>query len=248
MQETRDMGLILSREDPLEEGMATHSSFLYWRIPWTEEPAGLQFIGSQSQTWLKRMSTRCVIAYLPRSKHLLIPWLHSPSAVILEPKKIKSVTASTFSPSICHEVMGLDAMILVFWLLIFKPAFSFSSFTLIKRFFSSSSLYAIRVVLSACLRLLIFLQIIFIPGCDTSSLAFCMMFSAFTLNKQGDNIQCCHTPFSVLNPSVAPCLVLTVASWPAYRFFRSQGRWSVILISLSIFYSLLWSTQSKALA
>ena len=55
-----------------------------------------------------------VIAFLPRSKHLLIPWLQSPSAVILEPKKIKSVTASTFPPSICLEVMGLDAMILVF--------------------------------------------------------------------------------------------------------------------------------------
>ena len=58
--------------------------------------------------------SRLVIAFLPRSKHLLISWLQSPSAVILEPKKIKSVTVSTFSPSICHEVMGLDAMILVF--------------------------------------------------------------------------------------------------------------------------------------
>ena len=57
---------------------------------------------------------RFLIAFLPRSKHLLISWLQSPSSVILEPKKIKSVTASTFSPSICHEVMGLDAMILVF--------------------------------------------------------------------------------------------------------------------------------------
>ena len=55
-----------------------------------------------------------VIAFLPKSKHLLILWLQSPSAVILELKKIKSVTVSTFSPSICHEVMGLDAMILVF--------------------------------------------------------------------------------------------------------------------------------------
>ena len=55
-----------------------------------------------------------VIAFLPRSKHLLISWLQSPSIVILEPKKIKSATVFTFSPSICHEVMGLDAMILVF--------------------------------------------------------------------------------------------------------------------------------------
>ena len=55
-----------------------------------------------------------VIVFLPRSKHLLISWLQSPSAVILEPKKIKAVTASTFPPSICHEVVGLDAKILVF--------------------------------------------------------------------------------------------------------------------------------------
>ena len=51
-----------------------------------------------------------VIAFLPRSKHLLISWLQSPSAVILEPKKIKSATGSTISPSVCHEVMGPDAM------------------------------------------------------------------------------------------------------------------------------------------
>ena len=58
--------------------------------------------------------SRFVIAFLPRSKCLFISWLHSPSAVILEPKKIKSVSASTFSPSVHHEVMGPDAMILVF--------------------------------------------------------------------------------------------------------------------------------------
>ena len=60
------------------------------------------------------MLSRLVIAFLPRSKHLLISWLQSPSAVILEPKKIKSVTVSTVSPSICHEVMVLDAVILSF--------------------------------------------------------------------------------------------------------------------------------------
>ena len=91
--------------------------------------------------------SRFVIAFLPRSKHLLISRLQSWSAVIFQPKKMKSVTASTFSPCICHEVMGLDAMILVFWMLSFKPAFSLSSFTLIKRLFSSL-LSASRVVLS----------------------------------------------------------------------------------------------------
>ena len=75
-----------------------------------------------------------VIAFLPRSKHLLISWLQSPSAVTVEPKKMKSVTFHCF-PSICHEVMGLDAMILVFWMLRFKPTFSLSSFTYIKRLF-----------------------------------------------------------------------------------------------------------------
>ena len=62
---------------------------------------------------LFNMLFRFVIDFLPRSKHLLISWLQSPSAVILEPKKIKSVTVSIFSPSICHEIMGLDAMIFV---------------------------------------------------------------------------------------------------------------------------------------
>ena len=78
---------------------------------------------------LLNMLSRLVIAFLPRSKCLLISWLQSPSAVILESKKIKSVTVSIVSPSICHEVMGLEAMILVFWMLSFKPAFSLSSFT-----------------------------------------------------------------------------------------------------------------------
>ena len=63
---------------------------------------------------LFNMLSRLVIAFLPRSKHLLISWLQSPSAAILESKKIKSVTVSIVSPSICHEVMGPDAMILVF--------------------------------------------------------------------------------------------------------------------------------------
>ena len=113
------------------------------------------------------MMSRLVITFLPRGKHLLISWLQSPSAVILEPKKIKSLTASTFYPSICHEVMGLDAMIFIFWMLSFKQTFSLSSFTFIKwkRLFSSSSLSAIRVVSSAYLRWLIFLLAILIPAC-----------------------------------------------------------------------------------
>jgi len=127
-----------------------------------------------------------VITFLPRSKHLLISWLQSPSAVIMESKKIKSLTVSIVSPSICHEVMGPDAMIFVFWRLNFKPTFSLSSFTFITRLFSSSSLSAIRVVSSAYLRLLIFLLAILIPACASSSPVFLMMYSAKKLNKQGD--------------------------------------------------------------
>ena len=112
------------------------------------------FVG-KVMSLLFNMLSRFVIAFLPRSKHILISWLQSPSAMILEPKKIKSVIVSIVFPSICHEVMGPDAMIFVFWMLSFKPTFSLSSFTFIKRLFSSSSLSAIRVVSSAYLRLLI---------------------------------------------------------------------------------------------
>ena len=146
---------------------------------------------------LFNMLSRLVITFLPRSKHLLISWLQSPSAVILEPKKIKSVTVSIVSLSICHAVMGPDTLILVFWMLSFKPTFSLSSYTFIKRLFSSSSLSAIRVVSSAYLRLLIFIPAILIPACASSSPTFLMMYSAYKLNKQGDNIQLWHTPFPI---------------------------------------------------
>ena len=122
--------------------------------------------------------SRLVITFLPRSKSLLISWLHSPSAVILEPQKIKSATVSTVSPSISHEVIGPDAMIFVFRMLSFKPTFSLSSFTFIKRLFSFSSLSAIRVVSSAYLRLLIFIPAILILACASSSSALLMMYSA----------------------------------------------------------------------
>ena len=164
---------------------------------------------------LFNMLSRLVITFLPRSKCLLISWLQW-FWRLPPPTKIKSVTVSIVSPSICHEVMGLDAIILVFWMLSFKLAFSLSSFTL----FISSSLSATRVVSSAYLKLLIFLPGILIPACDASSLAFHMMYSAYMFNRQGDNIQPCHTPFPVLCHSVVPCKVLTVASWFTYSFLR----------------------------
>ena len=82
---------------------------------------------------LLNILSRLVITFLARSKCLLISWLQSPYAMILEPRKIKSATISIVSPSICHEVMGPDGMILVFWLLSFKSTFSLSSFTFIKK-------------------------------------------------------------------------------------------------------------------
>ena len=144
--------------------------------------------------------------------------------------------------------MGPDAMIFVFWMLSFKPTFSLSTFTFIKRlFFSSSSLSAIRVVSSAYLRLLIFLPAILIPAYVSSSPAFLMMYSAYKLNKQGDNIQPWRPPFPIWNQSVVPYKILTFASWPKCRFLRRQVRYSGIPISLRVFHSLLWSTLSKAL-
>ena len=172
---------------------------------------------------LFNMLFRLVIAFLPRSKCLLITWLQSPSAVILELKKRKSVIASIISPSICHDVMERDAMILEFWILSFKPAFSLTYFIFIKRLFSSSSLSAIRVVSSEYLWLLIFLPAILIPAYASSGrhFAWCTLHIR-KLNKQGDNIQPWCTPFPIWNLSVVPCLSLTVVFWPAYRF--SGGR------------------------
>ena len=101
---------------------------------------------------------------------------------------------------------------------------------------------------SAYLRVLIFLPAILLPACASSSPTFHMMYSAYKLNMQSDNIQPWHTPFPIWNQSIIPCLVLTVASWPGYRSLRKQVRCPSIPISWRIFHSLLWSTQSRALA
>ena len=121
------------------------------------------------------MLSRFVTAFLPRGKHLLVSWLQSPSVVILEPRKIN-----------CG----------------FKPTVLLSSFTLIKRFFSSSLLSAIRVVSFVYLRLLIFLLAILIPACASSSPAFHMMYSAYWSNKQGDSMQTFFFFFSVYSLNV----------------------------------------------
>ena len=101
-------------------------------------------------------------------------------------------------------------------MLSFKPTFSLSSFTFIKKLFSYSSLSAIRVMPSAYLRLLIFLPAILIPACASSSTAYLMMYSAYKLSKQGDSIQLWCTPFPIWNQSVVPCPVLTVPSYSPF--------------------------------
>ena len=128
-------------------------------------------------------------------------------------------------------------------MLSFKPVFSLSFFTFFKRLFSSSSLSDIKVVASVYLRLLVFLPAILIPACASSSPAFCLMYSAYKLNEQDDNIQTWSTPFPSGNQSVILCQVLTVPSWPAYRFLRRELKSSAIPSSWRVFHSLLWSTQ-----
>ena len=131
------------------------------------------FVGNV-MSLLFNMLSRLVIVFLPRSKHLLISWLQSPSAVTLKPKKIKSVTVSIVSLFICLEVMGLDAIILVFWILVWVLGQYFHSLSSSS---SSSLLPAIRVVSSEYLKLLIFPPAILIPACASSSPAFLMMYS-----------------------------------------------------------------------
>ena len=152
----------------------------------------------------------------------------------LRAKIINSVTVSIVSPSIYHEVMGPERLTL-FFECCFKPDFSLSSFTFIKRLFNFSSQSVIMVVLPAYLRLLIFLPEILILACASSGLAFHMMYSTYKLNTQDDNIQRWHTSFPIWKQSTVPCPVLTVASWSAYRFLSSQVGWFGILISLGIF-------------
>ena len=171
---------------------------------------------------------RFVRAFFLRSKCHLISWLQLLSAVILECHCFDffSYYLPWSDGTRCHDLSCFNGE--------FQASFFTSSFTLIKKFFSSSSLSALRV-LSAYLRFLIFLPEILIPAYVSSSLTFCKMYPPYKLNKQGDNMHPWRTPFPIWNQSVVPCPVLTVASWPAYRFLRRQVRWSDISISLRIF-------------
>ena len=132
-----------------------------------------------------------------------------------------------------------DAITLVLWMLSFNPLFSLS-FTPSSR----NSLVALHFLPLEWYHLYIwgcwyFSPAVVMPACVPSSPEFCMTYSACKLSKQGENIQPCHTPFPVLNQFIVPYLILTVSSWPAYRFLRRQIRWSDIPISLKIFHGLL---------
>ena len=161
---------------------------------------------------LFNMLSMLVITFLPRSNGLLISWLQSPSAVILEPPpKIKSVTVSTVSPSISHKVMGPDTMISVLecWALsqLFHSPLSLSSrgFLVPLHFLPKGwchlHIWVFFFFFNICL------LAILIKACASFSPAFLMMYSAYKLNKQGDNIQPWHTPFPIWNKSVVPCPV-----------------------------------------
>jgi len=145
---SKGLSRVFSKHYSLKASILQHLVFLWSKshiCMWLLEKPYLWLDRPLSARWCLCFLIHCLgLCFLPRSKCLLISWLQSPSAVILEPKKTKSVTASNFFPaSICHEVMGPDAMILIFLMLSFKPAFSLSSLTLIKRLFSFSSLSAI---------------------------------------------------------------------------------------------------------
>ena len=197
---------------------------------------------------LFNMLSRLVITFLPRSKHLLISWLQSPSAVILEPPKIQSVTVSIVSPHL-FAMKWWDQMS---WSLFSECWVLSQLFTLLFHFHQEALYFFFAFCHKGgviCISEVIDISMaVLIPACGSSSPAFLMMYSAYKLYKQGDNIHTWCTPFPVWNQSIVPCPVLTVTSWPAYRFLRRQVGWSGIPISFRIFHTLLWSTRSNTLA
>ena len=171
--------------------------------------------------------SRFVTAFLQRSKHLLISWLLSLFPFFPHLFAVKTR---------CHDLSFLNSE--------FKDSFITFLFDLHQgAFFSSFSLCAVRVVSPTYLRLLMFLLAVLIPACASSSPTFPMVYSAYKLNKESDNIQPWCIPFPIWNQSVVPCPLLTVASWPAYRFLMRHEAGQVVWYShLFQNLSLLWST------
>ena len=172
--------------------MATHSSTLAWKIPWTEKPGRLQSMGSLrvGHDWATSLSLSCIgegngnplqcsCLENPRVRGA---WWAAVYGVTESWTRLKRLSSSSSNGVRCYSLSFFNSL---------KPALSLSSFTLIRRLFRSSSFSAIRVVSSAYLRLLMFLPPVLIPACNSSSLAFLMMCSAYRLNKQGDSRQPC---------------------------------------------------------
>ena len=174
------------------------------------------------------MLSRLVIAFLPRSKHLLISWLQSLSAVILESKKIKSFMVSIVSSSICHEVMGLDAMILVFWMLSFKPAFQSPLSPSSRGSLVCLCFLTFSLVTQSCLTLCNPM------GCSTPGLPIHCQFLEFTqthVHWVGDAIQPSHP---LLSPSHLQSFPAS-GSFPKSQIFTSVGQSIGVLASASVF-------------
>ena len=192
---------------------------------------------------LFNMLSRFIIAFLQRSKNLLI--FTAAITVFSDFGRQENKACHCFhcfpiylpwsDGTWCHDLSFLNV----------ESQAKFSlSFTLNKTLFSSLSLsfFSIRLT-SAYLGSLIFLLEILIPACDSSRLTFLMMYSAYKLNKQGDNMHPWCTPFPIFNQSIVPCPVLIVASLPTHKFLSRQIRWAAIPNSLRTFHSLLWSIQ-----
>ena len=172
---------------------------------------------------LFNMLPRFVIAFLPRSKRLLISWLQSPSTVIFRAQENKICHCFHFCPSYLLWSDGTRCHDLSFFNIEFQASFSLSSFTFIKKHFSSSSFSATGVVSSAYLGLLIFLQQSWFQLVFHLA-TFHMMCSVYKLNKQGDDIQPWGTPFPILNQSIVPYLVLYVVYWPHIQVSQEAGK------------------------
>ena len=188
-----------------------------------------QIFVSKVMSLLFNMLSRLVIAILARSKHLLISWLQSPSALILELKKIKSVTVSIVSSYIYYQVMGPHVMILGFWMLSFRPAFSLS-------LSSRGSLVPLLflVVSSTYVRVLIFLQAILIPACASSNPEFLMMYPAAAAAKLLQSFLTLCDPIDSSPPGflIHGILQARILEWVAIFFSRGSS-WTRDLIKVS---------------
>ena len=156
---------------------------------------------SKVMSLLFNMLSMFFIVSILRNKCLLISWLRSSTAVIFGAQENKICHCLHFFPIYLLWIDGTRFHDLSCLNVVLRPPFHSSFSPFIKRVFSSSSLSAIRVLPSVYLNLLIFLWAVLIPAWHSSSLAFCLIYCAYKLNKQGDNIQPWQTHFSILNQS-----------------------------------------------